>query len=143
MPGPTTDTPSTQEAILTLRTSVWAWIFLAAMLAGGIFIIAHEFQTAQPPSISAILIGAGACLVFSICALISSRHRIHIYEDCIISRTILGTRIVMLEEITRIEKSLDFINLYTNDKRLLIIPSSLKNFFKLNKLLKKICPNIS
>jgi len=143
MHEPDFDTTSTEEAILVLKTRAWAWLFLVAMLAGGIFIIVDEFKNTPSPELSVIFIGAGICVVPCICGMISYKHRVDVYTDHIVSQSIFGTHRVILDEVTRIEKSLDYMHIRHGDKKTLIVPSYLKNFHKLNKHLKEVCPNIA
>jgi|GEM_PF-5536677 len=132
---------STEEAILVLRTRVWAWLLLAAMLAGGVFIIVDEFQNSQSPRMSAILIGVGVSIVPCICGMISYKHRVDVYTDHIVSQSIFGTHRVILDEVTRVDKSLDYMHIRHGYNKTLIVPSYLKHFHKLNKHLKKVCPS--
>jgi len=143
MNEPDPDVTSTEEAILILKTSVLSWLFLAAILAGGVFIIVDEFQASQPPRLSAILIGVGVCIAPCIFGVISYKHRVDVYTDHIVSQSIFGTHRVILDEITRVDKSLDYMHIRHGDKKTLVIPSYFKNFYKLRKHLKQICPDES
>ena len=140
---PDPDATSSEDAILVLRTRVWAWLLLAAMIAGGVFIIVDEIQTSKPPRLSAILIGVGVCIVPCICGMISYKHRVDVYTDHIVSKSIFGTHRVILDEVTRVDKSLDYMHIRHGNNKTLIVPSYLKNFHKLNRHLKEVCPTNS
>tara|TARA_R110000744_G_scaffold45227_3_gene100458 strand:- start:59 stop:490 length:432 start_codon:yes stop_codon:yes gene_type:complete len=141
MTDPAIDTIQNDETILILKTRVLAWIFLIAIFAGGIFIIIDELKNTQPPQATIILIGVGVLIVPLIAGAISFGHRVHVYEDRIVSKSIFGTHQALINEITRVDRSLDYMHIRHADKKLIIVPTYLKNHYKLSKHLKQIAPN--
>ena len=137
------DSSPTKEPIFTLHTRWWYWPFLAIFIAGGVWIIVDELQSTQPSNNANYLIGAVVVAVFFSGGAISFKHRVEVYADHIVSKSIFGKHRAVISEITSVKNSLDYIHIFHANKKCIIIPSYLKNFYKLRKHLKQICPDES
>ena len=143
MTDPDNDSSPTEDPIITLHTRWWYWPFLAMFIAGGVWIIADELQSTQTPNKAELLMGAGFILVFLTGVVISFKHRVEVYSDVIVSNSIFGTHRALINEITDVRNSLDYIHIFHTDKKCIIIPTYLKNFYKLRKHLKQLSPDES
>lgn len=132
---------STDDPILTLRTSWWHWLIMSVFIGVGIWMIADEWLGTQTPDMTGVLIGIGVLVVFLIFTVIAIGHRVDVYEDSIISKSIFGTHRANTNEIEGTSNSLDYINIFHADKKYIIVPGYLKNFYKLRKYLKKNFPH--
>ncbi len=103
--------------------------------------IADEWFGTQKPDITGVLIGIGVEVVFLFFTFIAVGHRVEVYEDRIVSKSIFGTHKANTDEIEGASNSLDYINIFHTDKKCIIVPGYLKNFYKLRKYLKKNFPH--
>lgn len=135
----TADSHQPEEPIMVLRTRIWFWPFLTLFIAGGVWMIIDELQSTQPTNNINYLIGVVVILIFLSGFVLSYKHRVEVYADRIISSSIFGTHQAMVDEIQRVRNSLDYIHIFHAEKKCIIVPTYLKNFYKLRKHLKGIC----
>ncbi|MBO6513250.1 MAG: hypothetical protein JJ974_04720 [Phycisphaerales bacterium] len=136
-----TDSTSSDEPILKLRTSWFHYFIMSIFIGICVWMIADEVFGKQNPNTTGISIGIGLLVIFLFFTIIAIGHRVEVYEDQISSKSIFGMHRANTNEIEGVRNSLDYIHIYHADNKCIIVPSYLKNFFKLRKHLKKNFPH--